>query len=555
MNDAGLLLMRTHPLRPSGRLKSIYRIVAVTTIFFYYFRGEQGLVGAIDHLLFFFSIFILAVFYYYYRVTVRVKQQALNSALAYTSLVDKSYFVYLRSFASGGRTLIRNRFGDWTERSLVGKYWDIEHALTSALEEEGLLVAIGDKGHSVGAAKFLSSDEDWRKRFFELCSHAKGIFILPNDSSSLRWEIGQIVKTSELATKTFFLMPPRRYALWGNVLGFIFERRGAQWRKAQLSLSQNGIILPDYEWKGAIFQMNADGKPTNTYSFDLLRIETIARLFAQPPIKPEELVAIRKRWFEMWPITWTFLAPGSVVIGFWVLVFLSVTLFIRIFWWQPFNIPASSMVPTLLVGDYLLVSKNSYGYTHYSLPGSVPLFSGRILGTEPQRGDVIVFRLPSDDSVDYIRRLIGLPGDRIQMVQGQVVINGVPVKREQVQDYVGDNACSGAGSSRTGVRQFRESLPNGASYNTLYCFGDGTLNNIEEPFIVPPGHYFMLGDNRDNSLDSRVPSSMGGVGYVPADNLIGKAEVIYFSVRDGEEWQFWLWPWSLRTERLFSLIR
>jgi signal peptidase I len=225
---------------------------------------------------------------------------------------------------------------------------------------------------------------------------------------------------------------------------------------------------------------------------------------------------------------------------------------IRTFLFQPFNIPSGSMKATLLVGDYLFVSKYSYGYTHYSLPGSLPLFSGRIFGIEPKRGDVVVFRLPHDDSTDYIKRVIGMPGDRIQMVHGQIILNGTPVKHERIEDYIGENPCGGGENSR--VRQYRETLPNGVSYNTLDCYENGFLDNTEV-YTVPEGDYFMMGDNRDNSTDSRVPSP-GGVGYVPFENLIGKAQIIFFSVGEGEAaWQFWRWPWSVRWGRLFTIVR
>src|SRR6202040_2193755 len=198
---------------------------------------------------------------------------------------------------------------------------------------------------------------------------------------------------------------------------------------------------------------------------------------------------------------------------------LLIALVIRTLLFQPFNIPSGSMKATLLIGDYLFVSKYSYGYSPYPLPLSPPLFSGRILGSEPQRGDVVVFRLPKDDSTDYIKRVIGLPGDRIQMIDGVLYINGTPVKRERVDDFIDDE---NGGAER--VRRWRETLPNGVSYLSLDLQDNGFLDNTQE-YLVPPGHYFMMGDNRDNSTDSRV---LAAVGYVPFENLVGKAQIIFF---------------------------
>jgi len=230
-----------------------------------------------------------------------------------------------------------------------------------------------------------------------------------------------------------------------------------------------------------------------------------------------------------------------------VLQALVLALIVRTFLFQPFNIPSGSMEDTLLIGDYLFVSKYSYGYSRYSFPFGLAPISGRVWAAEPERGDVAVFKLPRDTSIDYIKRVIGLPGDTIQMIDGVLHINGQAVKRERIDDYIEQ---SPAGMVRR-VPRYRETLPNGVSYDTLDLSTRSEADNTRE-FQVPEGHYFMMGDNRDNSVDSRFPSQ---VGFVPFENFMGRAEILFFSVKGGTPaWHIWSWPWSVRWERIGRTI-
>ncbi len=235
---------------------------------------------------------------------------------------------------------------------------------------------------------------------------------------------------------------------------------------------------------------------------------------------------------------------GNLFLGILLLLAVLALLFgFRAFLYQPFNIPSGTMKPTLLVGDYIVVSKYAYGYSRYSFPGSSAPFAGRIFAGEPRHGDVVVFRLPRVPSTDYVKRLVGLPGDRIQMIKGALNLNGRPVKRERIEDFVETDA---SGRTTRG-KQWRETLPNGASYVTLDLVDEGFYDNTPV-YAVPAGHYFMMGDNRDNSQDSRMLSQ---VGYVPFENLIGRVERVIFSIdNDSSSGGF-----PVRFERIGTAVR
>ena len=254
-------------------------------------------------------------------------------------------------------------------------------------------------------------------------------------------------------------------------------------------------------------------------------------------------------------------SPGEFLTTIVVAVLIALTF--RTFAYEPFNIPSGSMYPNLLVGDYLLVSKFSYGYSKHSFPWSLGPFDGRIFESQVERGDIAVFKEPKQNRQDYIKRIIGLPGDRIQMVGGTVHINGKPVKRERIENFVHPD---------TGVvqRMYRDTLPNGVSYLNLTCVIGKEGQPLRDVcasapadntgvYIVPEDHYFAMGDNRHNSLDSRVSRDDNGIGFVPAENLVGRADIIFFSacgkVCGAAIYKPWTWFGAMRYDRFFDVIR
>lgn len=250
---------------------------------------------------------------------------------------------------------------------------------------------------------------------------------------------------------------------------------------------------------------------------------------------------------------------------FFLLLFLAAVA-IRSLLFAPFSIPSGSMMPNLLIGDYLFVSKWSYGYSRYSFPFGIASFDGRLFGSLPERGDVVVFRFPGEENADYVKRVIGLPGDMIEVRAGAVILNGDPLPRQRIADFalpvspnspcqiVGDSQEAG---SRPGgptgelclIPRYRETLPDGRSYEVL----DQGRMELDDwgPIIVPEGQLFVMGDNRDDSLDSRAPTQRGGVGLLPAENVLGRVRILFWSTDGSAEWlKPWTWFSAARFDRI-----
>jgi len=223
-----------------------------------------------------------------------------------------------------------------------------------------------------------------------------------------------------------------------------------------------------------------------------------------------------------------------------------IAILIRSFIVEPFNIPSGSMKPNLLVGDFIFVSKWSYGYSKHSLPFSIPLIPGKFFARLPDRGDIVVFKTPYDNRTDYIKRVIGLPGDEIEIINGQIFINSKIIIKEKIDDFIDIDKYN----NTKRIRKYKEYFYD-IEIDVLDLLDNGIVDNTQL-YKVPKKHFFVMGDNRDNSQDSRF---LNKVGFVPFENLVGKAQIIFFSLENSRFFELWKWPFAIRYERLMKKIK
>jgi signal peptidase I len=537
-------------LRPGARTVFVFAVaVACASVF----GGALEAASAWRIIPILAALFLMSV----YRRKLATRQLLVNVAASKVLQTQDKFILYLRPFMFAGKLRSHISTERLSDAILLGSSWDVELAFTLALEGKRHLVALGHVEGELGSAQLEVRDEDWQDRVMELADRAVAIIIIPLARPGTLWEVRYLYSHPDLLRKTLFIMPPAgmlRALLWRALKSSV----RSSWRRARHELSNSGILLTPYRRKGGIFKIEGSGDSTILLPARKFAPSWIDKLIWVCECTGKEVTGLeRLSGFDAFPIWDRVRYKFKEVVGRAcsekgaTAIAILAALIIRSLVIEPFNIPSGSSIPTLLIGDYMFVSKFSFGYAAHSFGLGLPLFSGRIsipgLSHMPERGDVIVFKLPTDNSTDYVKRLIGLPGDHIQMKKGILYINDQPCQRKRIEDFL---YSEGNGAVIT-LAQYFETLPNGVQHRIIKMGDNGPLDNTQV-YNVPPGEYFMMGDNRDNSMDSRILSA---VGYIPFENLLGKAQFIFFST-DGSAhwWEVWKWPFAIRYNRLFTSI-
>jgi len=493
------------------------------------------------------------VAFFCYRFYIRSTQLRLNQEASVSMAGDEAFALYLRPFTSARKHLVPNSMPERSDRLLIGAWWDIEFAITLAMDGAMPLVAVGDKHRSFGASKVLTTDSAWKQLAVDLMRRARVIVLLPSQQPGTAWEIEQILRTPDLRTKTVFLMPPSTWRLKRILAPWQWLRERRSWEQTRDHFKRSGLVaLPEYNASGAIFVVGPDGNPSilwpsgdysHAYIGRLLSAVAEAGQIEQTPEAREKQLQELSFGFtprnhameSVFSVLWAFIAFATI----------------RAIAYEPFHVPSSHMSPTLIIGDYFFASKGAYGCSRFTYSGVDLGFEGRILEALPERGDVVVFYPPKDNLTHHVHRVIGLPGDEIELRGGTLVVNGTDIPRVRSGSF---NIVDYGGVPIEGA-VYTETLPNGKSYSVLDTESGGFLDDVG-PYTVPAGHYFMLGDNRDNSSDSRLAWA---IGYVPLERIVGRVEILHFSaaVNEPSAWRWtspWTWSFDVRWQRIFSRV-
>ena len=461
------------------------------------------------------ALFFILIPFLIYRRRRKEKQLEINANFKLKELDKNSFVLYLRPFSTSGKLRIRTIYLKVLDRILMGKFWDFELSVSLELENLFPLIAIGHHEESLGAAKLITSDKNWQDAMISLSNQATFIVVVPFESPSTFWEIDYVFSNKKLLEKTIFFMPPTCIS-W--ITFFEFLIRGSikrKWRKSQATLSSMGIFVPDYRRSGCFFTLNPTGDVKKIYSCCFFHDGYFPAVLNGIKNDIDDEISLSthsencfcdRNKTNIVSRVWRYFYHG--ILGLFqiraLMIIISIALVVRFFIAEPFRIPSGSMLPTLEIGDFILVSKFSYGVR-------VPVINKKLVDFGgPERGDVIVFRYPENPSIVYIKRVIGVPGDEIAYYNKVVHVNG------KTSDLKPEGVYQTGFPS---IKRLNENLV-GVEHDILIDDLRPAGNFI---LTVPEGNYFVLGDNRDNSRDSRY------WGFVPDENLVGKAFLIWMN--------------------------